>query len=137
MAAKTSLMWILLDVAAPQFPSYSGDRIHGGDAWNDGYGNDQCTAPPSSEMHTPPIDMRESTAHYASPPSWVASRTTYPGSPEGTSTQQEETEHSVHGVVTGHREVMGDLAWGPWEYLMPIGENFVMDLNWWDLNNVF
>jgi len=135
MRTKTSLIWILLDIAAPQFPSYSGDNIHSRDAWTNGDGNVEDTIPPRSSMHTPPMDMRESTAHYASPPGWVVSRTARAGSPEGPSTQQEDPENSVHQVVMSHREVVGDLAWGPWERLMPIGENSIMDLNWWDLNN--
>ncbi|KAH6879452.1 hypothetical protein B0T10DRAFT_540596 [Thelonectria olida] len=136
MTAKTSLIWILLDVAAPQFPSYSDDGTRGRDGWSTGHGNEEQTILPRSEMHTPPTDMRESTAHYASPPAWLSSRTACAGSPTGTSTRQEEAESLVHGLATSVRDVTGDLAWGAWEHLMTVGENSMTGLDWWDLDNL-
>jgi hypothetical protein len=43
-------------------------------------------------------------------------------------------------VITMHKEVAGDyiavnsLAWGPWENLGPMGENFCMNMDWWDMS---
>ncbi|KAF5660291.1 hypothetical protein FHETE_9033 [Fusarium heterosporum] len=130
---RTSLIWILLDVAAPQFPDYHNQASLGRAAWVDDTSFHNDHEIPSSEMSSPPIDMRESTAHYASPPHWVAE-----GSEEGTHIEHVELE--TRDTTIAHREVAGDhvitndFAWGPWENLGLMERDFVMNTGLWDMN---
>ncbi|KAF4962048.1 hypothetical protein FSARC_9838 [Fusarium sarcochroum] len=132
-AAKTSLIWTLLDVAASQFPNYSDQSLRGREAWNGRSGTDGDLEIPRSEMSSPPTDMRESTAHYASPPAWMQAETD-PGSGSGPTEQWDDAESLAHHVATSDRTLAHDLAWGPWENLGPIGENFCLNMDWWDIN---
>ncbi|KAG5770374.1 hypothetical protein H9Q73_013213 [Fusarium xylarioides] len=126
---RTSLIWVLLDVAAPQFPNYHDQSAHGRDVWGGHAATQDEDGLPRSETSSPPTDMRESTAQYASPPAWVSERTD--------TNPQETVENGVitaqHGVSNEH-VTTHDLAWGPWENLGPMGENFSMNMDWWDMN---
>ncbi|KAJ4146788.1 hypothetical protein NW765_016712 [Fusarium oxysporum] len=126
---RTSLIWVLLDVAAPQFPNYHDQSVHGRDVWGGHAATQDEDGLPTSEASSPPIDMRESTAQYASPPAWVSERTD--------ANPQETVENGAittqHGVTNEH-VTTHDLAWGPWENLGPMGENFSMNIDWWDMN---
>ncbi|KAF5017877.1 hypothetical protein F66182_10172 [Fusarium sp. NRRL 66182] len=132
---KTSLIWVLLDVAAPQFPNYASHNSQDGSI-SGGHGHaftEVDHAMPSSEMNSPPTDMRESTAHYASPPTWVLARGGT-GSHEGTVAHEEDEAYSAgHGIASDHLTAH-DLAWGPWENLGPMGDNFCLNMDWWDIN---
>ncbi|KAL2062476.1 hypothetical protein VTL71DRAFT_6742 [Oculimacula yallundae] len=131
--AKISLIWILLDMAAPQFPSYSGDSTRGRNGWGIWGGSEDIPVLQRSQTNTPPTDVRESTAHYASPPPWLISEPIRTGIPAGIENVQENTESSLHGVVPGQHGITGDLAWGAWEDLVPMGETTMVDINWWEL----
>ncbi|KAF5568947.1 hypothetical protein FPHYL_2514 [Fusarium phyllophilum] len=126
---RTSLIWVLLDVAAPQFPNYHDQSVHGRDVWGGHAATQDEDGLPRSETSSPPTDMRESTAQYASPPAWVSERTD--------TNPQETVENGAimaqHGVSNEH-VTTHDLAWGPWENLGPMGENFSMNMDWWDMN---
>ncbi|KAL9567297.1 hypothetical protein ACKAV7_008539 [Fusarium commune] len=126
---RTSLIWVLLDVAAPQFPNYHDQSVHGRDVWGGHAATQDEDGLPRSETSSPPTDMRESTAQYASPPAWVSERT---------DTNPQETVEN--GAITAQHAIGNehvtthDLAWGPWENLGPMGENFSMNMDWWDMN---
>ncbi|KAF5695379.1 hypothetical protein FDENT_462 [Fusarium denticulatum] len=126
---RTSLIWVLLDVAASQFPNYHDQSVHGRDVWGGHAATQDEDGLPRSETSSPPTDMRESTAQYASPPAWVSERTD--------TNPQETVENGAitvqHGVSNEHVTTR-DLAWGPWENLGPMGENFSMNMDWWDMN---
>ncbi|KAF4472234.1 cytochrome P450 oxidoreductase [Fusarium albosuccineum] len=138
VAAKTSLMWIILDITAPQFPSFSGDREGGNSYLTTEHDDREYTALDDSDIQTPTTDIRESTAHYASPPEWV-SRTRGGNSPGDTrmdmsSTHHEDLTSSLHGFLSDHQGNLGgiDLSWGPWESAMRLGDNSMASLDWWD-----
>lgn len=126
---RTSLIWVLLDVAAPQFPNYHDQSVHGRDVWGGHAATQDEDGLPRSETSSPPTDMRESTAQYASPPAWISERTD--ANPQETVENGEITVQ--HGVSNEH-VTTHDLAWGPWENLGPMGENFSMNMDWWDMN---
>ncbi|KAF6521681.1 hypothetical protein HZS61_015939 [Fusarium oxysporum f. sp. conglutinans] len=59
---RASLIWVLLDVAAPQFPNYHDQSVHGRDVWGGHAATQDEDGLPMSEASSPPTDMRESTA---------------------------------------------------------------------------
>lgn len=126
---RTSLIWVLLDVAAPQFPNYHDQSVHGRDVWGGHAATQDEDGLPRSEASSPPTDMRESTAQYASPPAWISERTD--ANPQET---VENEEITVQQGVSSEHVTTHDLAWGPWENLGPMGENFSMNMDWWDMN---
>ncbi|KAH7236490.1 hypothetical protein BKA59DRAFT_427005 [Fusarium tricinctum] len=132
-ATKTSLIWTLIDVAAPQFPNFSDPPSEGRHTWGGNSSTEDEHELPQPEVSSPPIDMRESTVHYASPPAWVMGRAE-------SDSQVGSAEAGDGEVITMHNEVAGDyvavngLAWGPWENLGPMGENFCMNMDWWDMS---
>ena len=92
----------------------------------------EYTAPDDNNIHTPPTDLRESTAHFASPPEWVSGAE--PARPSGTEEAGDSAfirMESIQEDGTGSFE----LAWGPWEHILHSGENS-MALNWWDFSNI-
>ncbi|KAM0482140.1 hypothetical protein ACHAP7_004366 [Fusarium lateritium] len=131
-AIKTSLIWILLDVAAPQFPNYSDQTSEGRQAWGGNSSTDDEDELPQPEVSPPPVDMRESTVHYASPPAWVLERTEN-DSHIGSTDADGETI-AMHDELAGDYVAANGLAWGPWENLGPMGENFCMNMDWWDMS---
>lgn len=139
---KKSLMWIILDMTAAQFPGYS--PCGSCDKNTEDPGPDTQALPlTSAEVNSPPARMRESTAHYASPPEWLSSRSDGETSPATTRV----------GMTTAHQDGLGqpfiemvsdvgdvasnfDLSWGPWENIMPSGTNSMCGLNWWDYSSI-
>ncbi|RGP71883.1 hypothetical protein FSPOR_2998 [Fusarium sporotrichioides] len=132
-AVKTSLIWILLDVAAPQFPNYRDQTVHSQTVWAGGTGAAEDEAVPESEMNTPPTDMRESTTCYATPPRWMRERTQTGSHMEMTDQALDETALASAAITNDHHNTY-DLAWGAWENLGPIGESLYMNVEWWDMN---
>ncbi|CAG7563639.1 unnamed protein product [Fusarium equiseti] len=129
-AVKTSLIWLLLDVAAPQFPNYRDQSAHSQTFWTSSGGDEPVSR---SEMNTPPADMRESTARYATPPRWMMER-------REAGSQMEMDQPGAGNMTVASETVMGehnstyDLAWGAWENLGPMGEGLYMNVDWWDMN---
>ncbi|KAF4979960.1 hypothetical protein FDECE_17966 [Fusarium decemcellulare] len=142
VAAKTSLMWVILDITAPQFPTFSGDREDGNSYWTTEHDGREYTAFDDPDIQTPTTDIRESTAHYASPPEWV-SRTGGANSPCDTQMDMSSTHHenftsSLHGFLSDHQGNLGgiDLSWGPWESAMRLRDNSMASLDWWNFGNL-
>lgn len=139
VAAKKSLMWMIMDIAAPQFPAYPGEASNDKDLCETGFNDDEYRATNESEIHSSPTDMRESTAHYASPPEWLPSRSDDPSTEHRT---KESLQEQRHVVPSGSIEEMGfdrnslDLLWGPWEQMMRMSTNPITDLDWWDMSNL-
>ncbi|KAL6399636.1 hypothetical protein AUP68_17041 [Ilyonectria robusta] len=143
VVATTSLMWLLLDVSSPQFPGYVADKS--GSKRSRGVGLDigEFTAVDDSDMNTHESDMRESTAHYASPPEWLSPR---PGDPISTDDAQvpvntgqtEEFGNSFHQMLSSREDgtTSFDPSWGPWEQIMRIGDGSASGTNWWDSGNL-
>jgi hypothetical protein len=132
-ATKTSLIWTLIDVAAPQFPNYSDQTSEGRHAWGGNSSTDDEHELPQPDVSSPPIDMRESTVHYASPPAWVMGRAENDSRVESAEPGDNETI-AIHSQVAGDYVAANELAWGPWENLGPMGENFCMNMDWWDIS---
>ncbi|WXC59616.1 hypothetical protein SNK03_005477 [Fusarium graminearum] len=132
-AVKTSLIWILLDVAAPQFPNYRDQTVHSQTVWTGSTGAADGEIVPESEMNTPPADMRESTTCYATPPRWMRDSTQAGSQMEVVDQGLDETALASAGIVNDHHNTY-DLAWGAWENLGPIGESLFMNVEWWDMN---
>ncbi|KAM0236223.1 hypothetical protein ACHAP5_009474 [Fusarium lateritium] len=134
-ATKTSLIWILLDVAAPQFPNYSDQTSEGRQAWGGNSSIDDEDELQQPEVSSPPapVDMRESTVHYASPPAWVLGRTENDSQVGSTDAGGGETI-AMHDELAGDYVAANGLEWGPWENLGPMGENFCMNMDWWDMS---
>jgi hypothetical protein len=132
-AVKTSLIWILLDVAAPQFPNFRDKNVHSQTFWAGSAGAAHEEGMPQSEMNTPPRDMRESTARYATPPRWMMERT-QAGSQMEVAEQGRDETTLVSAAVANENNTTYDLAWGAWENLGPMGESLYMNVDWWDMN---
>lgn len=136
-------MWLLLDVSSPQFPGYVADKS--GSKRSRGVGLDigEFTAVDDSDMNTHESDMRESTAHYASPPEWLSPR---PGDHISTDDAQvpvntgqtEEFGNSFHQMLSSREDgtTSFDPSWGPWEQIMRIGDGSASGMNWWDSGNL-
>ncbi|KAI8653762.1 Zn(2)-C6 fungal-type domain-containing protein [Fusarium sp. Ph1] len=139
VAAKKSLMWMIMDIAAPQFPAYPGEASNDKDLCETGFNDDEYRATNESEIRSSPTDMRESTAHYASPPEWLPSRSDGPSTEQRT---KESLQEQRHVVPSGSIEEIGfdrnslDLLWGPWEQMMRMSTNPITDLDWWDMSNL-
>ncbi|KAH7129514.1 hypothetical protein B0J13DRAFT_564197 [Dactylonectria estremocensis] len=143
VVATTSLMWLLLDVASPQFPGYVADRS--GSKTTVGVGLDigEFTAVEDLDMNTHASDMRESTAHYASPPAWLSPRSgdrisTDEAQMPVVTGQTEVFENSFHQMLSSREDGTAslDLSWGPWEQIMRTGDGSVSDINWWEAGNL-
>ncbi|RGP77227.1 sarcosine oxidase [Fusarium longipes] len=132
-AVKTSLIWILLDVAAPQFPNFRDKSVKSQTFWAGGAGVAFEEGIPHSEVNTPPADMRESTARYATPPRWMMERT-QTGSQMEMSDQGPDGAALTSAAVTNDNNTTYDLAWGAWENLGPMGDSSFMNMDWWDMN---
>ncbi|PTD06772.1 hypothetical protein FCULG_00005321 [Fusarium culmorum] len=132
-AVKTSLIWILLDVAAPQFPNYRDQTVHSQTVWTGSTGAADGEIVPESEMNTPPADMRESTTCYATPPRWMMDSTQAGSQMEVVDQGLDETALASAAIANDHHNTY-DLAWGAWENLGPIGESLFMNVEWWDMN---
>ncbi|KAH7123053.1 hypothetical protein EDB81DRAFT_813496 [Dactylonectria macrodidyma] len=143
IVATTSLMWLLLDVAAPQFPGYVADRSGSKTAGGVGLDIGEFTSVDESDMNTHASDMRESTAHYASPPEWLSPR---PGDRVSMDEAQipvlagetEEFGNSFHQMLSSREDgtTSLDLSWGPWEQIMRIGDGSASGMNWWESGNL-
>ncbi|CEI61379.1 unnamed protein product [Fusarium venenatum] len=132
-AVKTSLIWILLDMAAPQFPNYRDQTVNSQTVWATSTEAADDEAVPESEMNTPPTDMRESTTCYATPPRWMMEGTQAGSQMEVADRGLDETVLASVAITNDHNTTY-DLAWGAWENLGPIGESLYMNVEWWDMN---
>ncbi|KAI6774901.1 hypothetical protein HG530_001659 [Fusarium avenaceum] len=121
------------DVAAPQFPNYSDQPSEGRPAWGGNSSTDDEQELPQPDVSSPPTDMRESTVHYASPPAWVMGRAES-DSQVGSAEAGDGETIAMHDEVAGDDVAANSLAWGPWENLGPMGENFCMNMDWWDMS---
>ncbi|RSM04575.1 hypothetical protein CEP52_006724 [Fusarium oligoseptatum] len=139
VAAKRSSMWMIMDIAASQFPAYPSEASNDKDLCETGFNDDEYRATNESEIHSSPTDMRESTAHYASPPEWLPSRSDCPTTETRT---RQPLQEQRHVIPSNSIEEMGydrdslDLLWGPWEQMMRMSTNPITDLDWWDMSNL-
>ncbi|RSL57628.1 hypothetical protein CEP54_008166 [Fusarium duplospermum] len=136
VAAKRSLMWMIMDIAASQFPAYPSEPSNEKDLCETGFNDDEYRATNESEVHSSPTDMRESTAHYASPPEWLPSRSDDPTTEPRTREPLQEQRHVVPIEEMGYDRNSLDLLWGPWEQMMRMSTNPITDLDWWDMSNL-
>jgi hypothetical protein len=140
MAATKPLMWSLLDVTAPShFIPYSGDRLRhnraaaGTENEDPEYlaMNEGVTEPPT------PVNRRESTAHYASPPAWAGGEGNETGGAQ-IRLHEREQRHSHEAMMIPDREddiVNYESSWGSFEHMMMLEDNDA-SLNWWEFDNL-
>ncbi|CAH0045663.1 unnamed protein product [Clonostachys solani] len=132
-----ALKWLLLDIAAPQFPHYASESQCG--TTEDGHDEIMLN---SSDIGTPPARIRESTGHYASPPEWMSSQTdeTPVSGPRShlSVAQQEAFHQSFNRMMSDGQYDQTDfnLAWGPWGQVGNVGDSFGPGLEWWDFTTL-
>lgn len=107
-----------------------------------GQDNADYTAPENPGVQTLPNDLRESTAHYASPPEWVstseaatslsASRAVQLGTP------REHCDDAFSRLDGAQEDGTGnfELSWEPWEHILNTNDNAVSSLGWWDFSSI-
>ncbi|CAG9984028.1 unnamed protein product [Clonostachys byssicola] len=139
---QTSLMWILLDVAAPQFPTYADDAMQNKGLWRTGNNSREYTSLESPDIYTHSTEMEGSTNQYISPADWVSSRFIEDLSPSGTQrggpNMQQPDSSSFNFMTSARQEGMNnpDLTWGPWQHMMRIGDNSIAGSDWWSSSNL-
>lgn len=131
-------MWMMLDIATSQSPAYSRGSSSERELWGMGRDNADYTAPENPGVQVLPNDLRESTAHYASPPEWVATSDAA-SRPVQLGTPQEHCDEGfsrLDGAVQEDGTGNFELSWGPWEHILHTNDNAVSSLGWWDFSSI-
>lgn len=142
-------MWRILDIAAPQFPSFSDERLlqprtQRAPAFEDRQNSQEYTTLEGPEIHTPPADVRDATGNYASPPSWLSPRVANAAAPNSGRQSMQETQQasllgSLNGMQSEQAQPFSDnlnFSWGPYEPWMQPGDKPAINLDWWDMSNL-
>lgn len=137
MAATRSLIWFLLDVAAPQVPLYPGAGSRDQTAWGAENEQHEYLTVEDGVLDSSPTNLRESTAHYASPPEWTATRR---NQPHGSQIQDgDRGDTQVDNTVTldrGDGVLPYDFSWGSGEHTMMLGDSVTPFNWWWEFNDL-
>lgn len=137
-----SLIWTLLDLSSPQFPSYPGERSYRKATWSANTEDQGVITVEDPEMCSSPGNMRESTAHYASPPEWVSCRPGIANAVPMSENQSYEMEDAPEeravamGFVQHNDTIIFDPSWGPFEYMLRLGDGSSSPIDWWDSGNL-
>ena len=97
-----------------------------------------------AETDSDPRDIRESTAHYDSPPAWASSRLDDPdarrANGDGVNDNYQERLEGEWASGTGGFQqddiILMDPTLGPLEQLMRLGDGVPSSLDWWDFGNL-
>jgi hypothetical protein len=122
-------------VTGPQLSINSGDRQQQRITSDTEHEENEYITVNDDERSSSPTNMRESTAHYASPPAWAAA-----GSPRNeTHGEGEDNDHGhAYDVNLGDQVenvVDFDLSWGALEHMMIPGEGST-PFNWWECDDL-
>lgn len=123
-------------MTGPQLSIHVGDRRQRRTTSETEHEENEYITVNDDERSSSPTNMRESTAHYASPPAWAAAG----GSErDGLQNQGNGDEHGhTHDVHLPDRveDLVGfDLSWGALEHMMIPGEGST-PFNWWDCDDL-
>lgn len=133
VSATRSGVWSLLDVVATQYSIYLGDRYQPRDAWGDVNDEHDYLTVNNDGGRSSPTNIRESTAHYASPSEWI----TAVGGQLQSQRRDHEHSHACNMNVSDCVDEIVDpnISWGSLEHMMMLGDGST-PFKWWEFDNL-